>query len=90
VIPFIAKTWFLWWALAQVLVLYWLHALFARNKPEDIDRLARESEEEAAYIAFWQLNQKVRAISLSLLGADRGEGFEGEKNSGCSLPADAA
>jgi len=71
VIPFFAKTWFLWWLLADVLVLYLLHALFARNKAEDIERLARESEEEVAYVASWQLHQKVRAISLSLLGADR-------------------
>jgi hypothetical protein len=71
VIPFFAKTWFLWWLLADVLVLYLLHALFARNKAKDMDRLARESEEEAVYIASWQLLRKARAISLSLLGADR-------------------
>jgi hypothetical protein len=71
VIPFFAKNWFLWWLLADVLVLYLLHALFALNKVQDMERLARESEEEVAYVASWQLHQKVRAISLSLVGADR-------------------
>ena len=68
-IPFIAKTWFLWWLLAEVLILSWLHALFARNRMEATDPLT--SEEEAAYIASWRLFRKDHAISFSRLGMDR-------------------
>lgn len=69
VIHFLAKTWFLWWALADVLILLWFHALTAANRARNLERLA--SEEEAAYIASWKVLRKASAVSFSLLGMER-------------------
>ena len=70
-IPFLEKTWFLWWMLADVVVLCWFHALSTRNKNqvEGLDML--DSEEEEAYIVSWQLLRRARAISFSWLGTER-------------------
>ena len=69
VIHFIAKTWFLWWALADVLILLWFHALTASKPIEQMDSLA--TEEEAAYVASWRLLRRGRPVSFSLLGTER-------------------
>jgi hypothetical protein len=69
VIHFLAKTWYLWWMLADVLILMWFHALTAGNRVESLRRLA--SEEEAAYIASWKVLRKAHAVSFSLLRMER-------------------
>jgi hypothetical protein len=66
VIPFIEKTWFLWWMLAVVVILRWFYVLSAPAKVNAIDTLA--SEEERAYILSWRLLRKAQAISLSFIG----------------------
>lgn len=60
-ILFIAKTWFLWWMLAIVLLLRWLHVLSAGRKPENLDTLA--AEEENHYIVAWRILHKAHVIS---------------------------
>jgi hypothetical protein len=62
-IPFIAKTWFLWWMLAIVLALRWMHLVSAAAKKMDApDALALE--EEQAYIVSWRILHKAHAISI--------------------------
>jgi hypothetical protein len=43
VIPFIEKTWFLWWVLANLLVLRWFH-LFSSASQESLDASNEEPQ----------------------------------------------
>jgi hypothetical protein len=64
VISFIAKTWFLWWMFAIVIVLRWFHLLVSANaKMESPNALASEEEQEA-YIVSWRVLHKTQVISL--------------------------
>jgi hypothetical protein len=61
---FIAKTWFLWWILAILIVLRWFHLVAAaRPHVEGLDAMAPE-EEEQAYILSWRILRKTQGISL--------------------------
>jgi hypothetical protein len=66
-IPFIfvsiGKTWFLWWMLAIVLALRWMHLVSAAAQKMDApDALALE--EEQAYIVSWRILHKAHPISI--------------------------
>jgi hypothetical protein len=64
IFTFIAKTWFLWWMLAILIVLRWFHLVAsARPTVEGLDAMAPE-EEEQAYILSWRILRKTRGISL--------------------------
>lgn len=65
-IPFIEKTWFLWWTLAVVVILRWFHLMSTCDKASDLDRLS--SEEEVAYVRSWRLLRKAQSISLHVFG----------------------
>ncbi len=61
---FIAKTWYLWWMVAILIVLRWFHLVAAaRPTVEGLDAIAPE-EEEQAYILSWRVLRKTQGISL--------------------------
>jgi hypothetical protein len=47
VIPFIEKTWFLWWIFAALVILRWFH-LFSLDSEETFDASASDGEQAAA------------------------------------------
>ena len=59
---FIGKTWFLWWMLAIVIALRWLHLQSAGIRMEGSD--ARALKEEGAYILSWRIFHKEHVVSL--------------------------
>ena len=64
ILVFIAKTWYLWWMLAILIVLRWFHIVVsARPNVEGLDAMAPE-EEEQAYILSWRVLRKTQSISL--------------------------
>lgn len=65
VIPFLMKTWLLWWMLADVVILRWLHVLFARGKMSALN--ASDAGEEQTYIRSWRLLRRSHAISLRFI-----------------------
>jgi hypothetical protein len=66
VIPFIEKTWFVWWTVAVVVILRWVHVMSSGEEASDLDPLV--SEEELAYIRSWQILRKAQSISLRVFG----------------------
>jgi hypothetical protein len=63
VIHFIAKTWFLWWMLAIVVVVRWFHTVSVGARLERPGALPSEEEQEA-YIRSWRVLRKTQVISL--------------------------
>ena len=64
ILMFFAKTWFLWWMLAILIVLRWFHLVAsARPTVEGLDATAPE-EEEQAYILSWRVLRRTRGISI--------------------------
>jgi hypothetical protein len=57
VIPFIEKTWFLWWIFAALVILRWFY-LFSLDSEETFDPSASD-EEQAAAIAPLQLHSGI-------------------------------
>ena len=49
-IPFIQKTWFLWWILATLLILQWFH-LFSSRTVERALEAADSAREEASTVS---------------------------------------
>jgi hypothetical protein len=48
VIPFIQKTWFLWWILATLVILRWFHLLASRTGGKGASETADSVKEKAA------------------------------------------
>jgi hypothetical protein len=44
-LPFLAKTWPLWWAISIPIVLRWFHLLFNRQATGNSEALIREEDE---------------------------------------------
>jgi hypothetical protein len=68
VLLFIAKTWFLWWMLANVVVLRWFYVLSRRCRlevPHPLIAAEAAVEEETEYIVAWQLLRNAQPVSLS-------------------------
>jgi hypothetical protein len=47
VIPFVAKTWFLWWIFAALVILRWFH-LFSLDSEDTLHASASDKEQAAA------------------------------------------
>jgi hypothetical protein len=62
VIPFIAKTWFLWWTLAIVAGVRCFHVLSTRGNVETLDPAVIEEEEAANFSSL--LLQHAQVVSL--------------------------
>ncbi len=69
-ILFIEKTWWMWWMLANVVLLRWFHVLSLRGEMES-PGAANAEEEQTEYIVAWQLLRNAQPVSLVGGGAKR-------------------
>lgn len=62
-IPFISKTWFLWWTLAILIAVRWFHLVSAK-KMQSADASASEAEEQQACMVSWRILHDAQVVSL--------------------------